>query len=142
MGPHVESYRSWLGREGYTPLTVRNMLKDLGEVGRWMSDQGLQELQLGEDVMAAFLATRQTVGRRRVLGPRAMAPLLSYLREAGVTPVAQPLLTPLAVLLAGYRSWLVQERGLAATTVLRYLNTAGHFLQQQAMSGEVLDPGN
>jgi site-specific recombinase XerD len=140
MGPHVESYRCWLGREGYTPLTVRNMLKDLGDVGRWMSDQGLHELQLDEDVMAAFLKTRQTAGRRRVLGPRAMAPLLSYLREAGVTPVARPLLTPLAVLLAGYRSWLVQERGLAATTVLRYLNTAGHFLRQQAMSGEVLDP--
>jgi site-specific recombinase XerD len=34
----------------------------------------------------------------------------------------------------------VQERGLAATTVLRYQNTAGHFLQQQAVSGEVFDP--
>ena len=140
MGPHVESYRSWLGRKGYTPLTVRNMLKDLGQVGLWMSGQGLQESQLDEDVMAAFLATRHAAGRRRVLGPRAMAPLLSYLREAGVTPIAEPSPTPLGVLLAGYRSWLVQERGLAATTVVRYQNTAGRFLQQQAMSGEVLDP--
>jgi hypothetical protein len=39
---YVESYRSWLGRMGYTPLTVRNMLKDLGQVGRWMSGKGLQ----------------------------------------------------------------------------------------------------
>ena len=140
LGPHVESYRSWLGREGYTPLTVRNMLKDLGQVGLWMSDQGLQEAQLDEDVMAAFLATRHAVGNRRVLGPRALAPLLSYLREVGVTPAAKPLRTPLGVLLAGYRSWLVQERGLAVTTVLRYQNTAGRFLQQQAMSGEVFDP--
>ena len=140
LGLHVESYRSWLGRMGYTPLTVRNMLKDLGQVGLWMSGEGLQETQLDEDVMAAFLATRHAVGHRRVLGPRAMTPLLSYLREAGATPAAKPPQTPLGVLLAGYRTWLLQERGLAATTVLRYQNTAGRFLQQQAMSGEVFDP--
>jgi site-specific recombinase XerD len=116
------------------------MLKDLGQVGLWMSDEGLQEAQLDEDVMAAFLAARHAAGHRRVLGPRAMAPLLSYLREAGVTPAAKPLRTPLGVLLADYRTWLLQERGLAATTVLRYQNTAGRFLQQQAMSGEVFDP--
>jgi site-specific recombinase XerD len=140
MGPHVESYRSWLGRKGYTPLTVRNMLKDLGQVGVWMSGEGLREAQLDENVMATFLATRHAAGHRRVLGPRAMAPLLSYLREVGATPAAKPLRTPLGVLLVGYRSWLVRERGLAATTVLRYQNTAGRFLEQQAMSGEVLDP--
>jgi site-specific recombinase XerD len=116
------------------------MLKDLGQVGLWMSGEGLQEAQLDEDVMAAFLATRHAAGRRRVLGPRAMAPLLSYLREAGVTPPAKPLRTPFTVLLADYRTWLLQERGLAATTVLRYQNTAGRFLQEQAMSGEVFDP--
>lgn len=140
LGPHVDSYRTWLGRRGYTPQTVRNMLKDLGQVGRWMSGEGLEEAQLDEDVMVAFLAARRAAGHRRVLGPRAMAPLLSYLREAGVIPVAKSPQTPLGVLLADYRTWLLQERGLAATTVLRYQNTAGRFLQQQAMSGEVFDP--
>ena len=37
--------------------------------------------------------------------------------------------------------WLVQERGLAAATVLRYENTARRFLQQQAMAGGVLNAG-
>jgi site-specific recombinase XerD len=141
LGPHVESYRAWLGQRGYTPHTVRNMLKDLGQVGLWMSGERLEEAQLDEDVMVAFLAARCAAGHRRVLGPRAMAPLLSYLREAGVTPVARPPETPLGALLAGYRTWLLQERGLAATTVLRYQNTACRFLLQQAMFGEVFDPG-
>jgi site-specific recombinase XerD len=44
------------------------------------------------------------------------------------------------VLLGEYRTWLVQERGLAAATVLRYENTARRFLQQQAIADGVLMP--
>ena len=140
LGPQVEGYRAWLADRGYTPATVRNMLKDLGQVGVWMSGAGLEAVQLDEDAMAAFLASRQVAGRRRALGPRAMIPLLSYLREAGVTPAAKPPQTLLGALLGEYRIWLVRERGLAAATVLRYENTARRFLQQQAMADGVLNP--
>jgi site-specific recombinase XerD len=116
------------------------MLADLGQVGRWMSREGLVTAQLDEDAMAAFLAARQAAGRRRDLGPRAMMPLLSYLREAGVTPAAKPPHTPVEGLLGEYRIWLARERGLAAATVLRYENTARRFLQQQAMTGGELKP--
>lgn len=140
LGPYVEGYREWLMRRGYTPDTIRNMLKDLGQVGRWLADQGLEVGQLNEDQMAAFLSARRTTGRRKIAGVRAMVPLLSYLREVGVTPLAKEPATPLAVLLGQYRSWMLQERGLAATTVLRYGNTARRFLQQRAISKDgVLD---
>ena len=139
LGPHVVGYRAWLAHRGYTPQTVRGMLKDLGQVGVWMSREGLATAQLDEDVMVAFLAVSRAAGRPKVLGPRAMAPLLSYLREVGVTPVAEPPLTPLGALLGEYRTWMLQERGLAATTVLRYENTARRFLQQQAMADGVLE---
>jgi site-specific recombinase XerD len=69
-----------------------------------------------------------------------MAPLLSYLREVDVAPVAKPSLTPLGSLLGQYRSWLVGERGLAATTVRRYENTARRFLQEQASADEMFEP--
>ena len=140
LGPQVEGYRAWLAHRGYTPQTVRNMLADLGRLGRWMSREGLVTAQLDEDTMAAFLAARQAGGRRRDLGPRAMMPLLSYLREAGVAPAAKPPQTPLEGLLGEYRIWLARERGLAAATVLRYEGTARRFLQQQAMAGGVLKP--
>ena len=140
LGPQVEGYRAWLTYRGYTPQTVRNMLADLGRVGRWMSREGLVTAQLDEDAMAAFLAAWQAAGHRRALGPRAMMPLLSYLREAGVTPAAEPPHTAVEGLLGEYRIWLARERGLAAATVLRYENTARRFLQQQAMAGGELTP--
>jgi site-specific recombinase XerD len=140
LGPHVEGYRAWLSQRGYTLGTIQNMLAVLGQVGRWLTAEGLEATQVSEELMAAFLAARREAGQRKVLGIRAMAPLLSYLREVQVVAGATPSLTPLGSLLASYRSWLFGERGLAATTVRRYENTARRFLQEQASVGEVLDP--
>jgi site-specific recombinase XerD len=122
-------------------MTVRNMLADLGQVGRWMLGEGLVMAQLDEGAMVAFAAARRAAGRSKVPGPRAMMPLLSYLREAGVTPAAKPpARTALGGLLGEYRTWLVRDRGLAAATVRRYENTACRFLQQQAMTDGLLRP--
>ena len=142
LGSQVEGYRAWLLRRGYTPETVRNMLKDLGQLGLWSVAEGLELADLDETRMAAFLAARLAAGHRRVLGPRAMVPLLSYLREAGVVVAATVSLTPLGELLVQYRSWMVQERNLALTTVLRYENTARRFLQEQASTGDVFAPAD
>jgi site-specific recombinase XerD len=136
LGPQVEGYRAWLTHRGYTSDTVRNMLKDLGQVGLWLSAEGLEAAQFDEVRASAFLTARRETGQRRVGGPRAMVPLLTYLREAGVVPAAKPFLAPLGELLGQYRMWMFQERGLAALTVLRYENTARRFLQEQAVDDE------
>lgn len=135
LGPEVEGYRAWLSGRGYSPSTVRGMLKNLGQVGVWLSAEGLEAAQFDEVRVPAFLAARRRAGRLRVPGPRAMVPLLTYLREAGVVPAANPSLTPLDELLAQYRLWMRQERGLAAMTMLRYESTARRFLQEQASDG-------
>jgi site-specific recombinase XerD len=140
LGPEVEGYRAWLTRHGYTPQTVRNMLQYLGQLGRWLGARGLEVYDLDEQRMAAFLADWQVAGKPRVLGPRAMEPLLAYLRERGVTPPAPLSVAPLDVLLGQYRSWMVRERGLAESTVLRYDNTARRFLQEQAVGDGALVP--
>jgi site-specific recombinase XerD len=71
-----------------------------------------------------------------------MAPLLDYLRAAGTAAEAQPLVTPLTALVAQYRCWLVTERGLAPSTVLRYENTARRFLREQAFNGAAFAPAS
>lgn len=140
LGPQVEGYRAWLVQRGYTPSTVQNMLKEFGQVGRWLTVQELAPGHLDEQRIAAFVAARRAAGYRRVPGTRAMAPLLSYLREVGIAAEAPPVVTPLGVLLAQYRAWLVGERGLAPSTVLRYENTARRFLTEQAMVAGVFTP--
>lgn len=143
LAPQVEGYRAWLMEQGYTPSTIRNMLKDLGQVGLWLSSKGLTAAELDEERIAAFLTARHVAGRRRVPGTRAMAPLMDYLRATGTAAAeAQPLATPLTALVAQYRCWLVTERGLAPSTVLRYENTARRFLREQAFNGETFTPAS
>ena len=140
LGPQVEGYRDWLTQRGYTPGTVRNMLKDLGQVGVWLAGAGLEASQFNQERASAFLVARRASGRRRIPGPRGMTPLLSYLRDAGVVAAEQPSVTPVGALLGQYRSWMIRERGLAATTVLRYENTARRLLQEQASADGVFAP--
>ncbi len=139
LGPQVEGYQAWLAGQGYTTGTVRNMLKELGQVGSWLSTVGLTAGDLNEEQIAVFRSARRSAGRRRVPGPRAMVPLLSYLREAGVVAEPAPVMTSLGALLVHYRCWLIRDRGLAAGTVLRYENTARRFLEESSVGG-VIDP--
>jgi hypothetical protein len=83
LGPHVEGYRSWLARRGYTPDTVRNMLKDLGQVGLWLQAERLEVSDLNEQQLARFLADRLAAGKRPRVGLRAIVPLLTYLAGNG-----------------------------------------------------------
>ncbi|GAA3247487.1 tyrosine-type recombinase/integrase [Dactylosporangium siamense] len=140
MAGQVEGYREWLAQRGYTPLTVRNMLKDLGLVGQWLSREGLEVTDLSEDRLTAFLVDQRRAGRRQLAGVRGWLPLLTFLRDRGVVPEAQVAVGPLDVLLARYRRWMDRERGLSASTMLRYENTARRFLTDHAVVGGRVAP--
>jgi site-specific recombinase XerD len=129
LGPYVEGYRSRLLELGYTPGTVRGMLKVLGQLGRWMAGAGLEAGQLDDAAIDRFLAARRVGGDRHVPTARALGQMVRYLREVGVVaPPSARALTPLDELLAEYRRWLVEQRGLAQATVLRYEALARRFL--------------
>ncbi len=117
----------------------RHDRRGCGRVGRWLSTEGLEASHLDEERLAAFRTARPAAGGKSS-GRFAMVPLLTYLREAGVASAAETSPTPLGALLGQYRSWLVQERGLAATTVRRYESTARRFLAEQAAAGDGFEP--
>src|SRR5581483_5455352 len=86
LAGHVDGYRAWLAGRGYTAQTVRHLLRDLGQVGLWLSRNGLGVAGLDEEQLAVHVADLREAGRRRVCGPRGLVPLLMYLRECGVVP--------------------------------------------------------
>ncbi|MGI5238722.1 tyrosine-type recombinase/integrase [Dactylosporangium sp. CA-139066] len=140
LAAQVNGYRDWLAQRGYTPLTVRNMLKDLGQVGQWLDRRQLEVAEFSEARVQEFLLDCRRAGRRRLAGARGWLPLLTFLREVGVVPEARPAATPLDPLLGRYRSWMHRERGLSASTMLRYENTARRFLTGHAMTGGRFTP--
>lgn len=130
LGPFVEGYRVWLLEAGYTPQTVRGMLKVLGHLGRWMAREEVEVGAVDTAAVEEFLASLRAEGLRRVPTVRALGSLVAYLRDVGVmTPEdAVGKAAPVEELVEEYRRWLVVERGLAAATVLRYEVLARRFL--------------
>ncbi len=63
LGPFVDGYRVWLLERGYTPGSVRGMLKLLGHLGRWMEREGRGPGEL--DVAALEPVERADQGRDR-----------------------------------------------------------------------------
>lgn len=134
MAVHVEPFGEWLRAAGYTPGSTRGLLMVMGQLGRWMESSVEQEqLTLADlDSFAEWLRCRSA---HRVPRLRGNDPLRSYLIEAGV--VRLPALPPpgeVDVLLDGFRGWMIDERGLAAGTVLRYENTARRFLNERHLA--------
>jgi site-specific recombinase XerD len=137
LGPFVAGYASWLAAREYTLLTADNMLAELGALGRWMDQEGVEPGHLDQAGIERYLAARRASGLRRVPSLRAMSPLVSFLHEAGVmSDDGREQLAPLERFVAEYRGWLVGERALAEPTVIRYERLARRF-----MAGRVSDAG-
>lgn len=129
MGPFVEGFRSRLVGLGYTPGSTRGLLKEVGQLGRWMATEGIPVDRLDAADLDAFTRARLAGGFRKVPSRSVLGLLLDYLREAGVTAAETPAsLSPLDGMVDEYRQWLVVERGLAPPTVTRYENLARRFL--------------
>ena len=139
LAPFVEGFGSALVARGYTSGSVRNMLKVLGQMGRWLELAGIEPSELDPALVDAFCEYRRAGWARRV-ERRSAQLVLEYLIGQGVVSRPLPCVpSALDVLLESYRGWLVEGRGLAAPTVVRYLRTARIFLGQRDAGAAVSD---
>src|SRR5512132_2213239 len=118
LAPYAAGYGSWLTTRGYSRWTVAHRLWQLDLLSRWLEREGLEPGELTRERVVAFLATRRAAGCSSWLSVRSTALPLEYLRELGVVPAAPAVVVvvvvddPLERLLAGYRRYLLEERGL------------------------------
>ena len=105
----------------------------MGQLDRWLSGERLAAGDLTPGVAGRFLASRRARGQRRVPTLASLAPLFDYLRNQHVLPPEQiKVATGQGELLARYRRYLLNGRGLAPGTVLRYERFARRFLTGRA----------
>ena len=132
-----EGFRLELARQGFRDNSASNQLQLMAHASRWLTAQGLGVDDLTPAHVSDFLEARRAEGYTLWLSPKAMAPMLGYLRGIGVvaTPVPAGPSTPAERLIEAYRAYLVQERGLASGTVADYLHTARLFLASRPDDG-------
>ncbi len=136
--PYADRFRVELGERGYKPSAAAGQLQLMAHLSRWLVEQDLAGVDLTPAVTEAFLRARRAAGYGQWLTTRGMAPLLRYLRDVGFAPAEVSIAptSPEEVLLDCYRSYLVAERGLAASTVRNYLEVARLFVLHRQASGQ------
>jgi integrase/recombinase XerD len=129
-----------LDRVGYTPLGATFQLRLMARVSSWLAVEGLGADGLRSEVVARFLAERRAAGHRDYVTPRALAPLLAYLRGVGVAPAPQSRPMPRSaaeLLLRRFGEYLAVERGLTAPSVDGYVHAVRPFVAQLDSDGEL-----
>jgi integrase/recombinase XerD len=130
LAPFAEGLRGALAGQGYAGDTVTDHVHLLADLSIWLGGQGLDAAGLTGEKAREFLEDRRDRGHRIGVSPRAITPILGYLRSLGVAPpMAEPApATPLEALLARYQAYLSGERGVSPSTSRNYLRCAGRFL--------------
>jgi len=142
VGPlarYADGFAAVLVQRGYAPSSAAGQLQLMAHLSRWLVQSGLAGSDVTASIVEQFLQARRAAGYGQWLSVRGMAPLLAYLRGVGLAPVPPPVLakTPVETLLAAYRVFLVEERGLAASTASSYLSVAQQFLSHLGASDRV-----
>ena len=136
-GP-LERYAAGFGaalrEQGFGAPSARQQLQMTAQLSRWLAGQGLSGADLSAGAVEEFLRVRRGDRCARLRTDLALEPLLGYLREIGAVPAVLPPEpgSPVARLLEDYRSYLLRERGLAASTVGLYEKAAGRFLAERS----------
>ena len=77
LGPFIQDFEVHLLSLGYTPGTTRGILKVIGQLGRWVSNQYLQVRDFHEVLIDQFIRERRSAGYRQVQHRRVFVVLLS-----------------------------------------------------------------
>ncbi|HLX51609.1 MAG TPA: tyrosine-type recombinase/integrase [Streptosporangiaceae bacterium] len=133
LAEFADGYRNELVCRGFTANSVVTHVVLMGQLSRWMAEARVTVEDLGPARFEEFFDSRRVSGQRRVPSARVLDPLLAHLRAIGVAgpPLAAPA-TPLGDLLERYERHLVEDRGLAASTVVGYIAVARRFLSERS----------
>ena len=130
LAPYLDVIWTDLLSRGYTRLSAKNVVRLAAHLSRWLQARGLSPQDLKRDRIGEFLRHRRACGYTCWLSPRGLEPILRTLRGQHVVPPAAALPeedTPVARLLREYERYLLEDRGLASTTVGGYVRTARRF---------------
>jgi site-specific recombinase XerD len=134
----AKSFAAELAKQGYKPNAAAYQLQLLAHLSRWLATKVLDAASLTPSVLNEFLAARRSQGYTMWLSAKALAPLVAYLGGLGfAVPTPNAALSPTETLLARYRRYLVDARGLAATTARGYVDMVRPFVATRVVDDEL-----
>jgi integrase/recombinase XerD len=121
LAGYEPALRAELAEMGYASATVRDVVAAMRRLSAWMARRRVAAANLTPSRVEEFLAARRRVTSLELVARRGLGPLLRFLRGRGLIPRDGVGDSPVETLLADYRDWLVEQRGLSGETVRCYL---------------------
>src|SRR5215469_1419461 len=90
LQPYAAGFTGELARLGYTSQSACGHMLLMAHVSRWLDAEGLDPGGLTPEAAGRFLAARRAAGYVLYLSPKALVPLLGFLRRIGVAPEVPP----------------------------------------------------
>ncbi len=129
LAKYVAGFAAKLTAEGYTELSLRNLLRVVAHFGRWLEAKRIAVPDLTREVVDRYLRVRRRT-RTCWRSIRGLTPLLKFLGHAAIVDADRPRDSDVV---ARYRASLV-ERGLSSSVQYAYLKTARAFLDERIPS--------
>jgi integrase/recombinase XerD len=119
-----------LVRLGYTATSAVGVLQLAAHLSRWLDSEDVGLGDVSGPVIERFLAARRAAYTSHY-SLQALNPVLGYLRREGLVPVEPvPMLSsPIETVLARYRRYLIEDRGLSSPVTDAYSHWVTPFVQ-------------
>jgi hypothetical protein len=126
---YLNAYTTLIKEQGYSPVSVRNQIQLLKRFSKWLRKGRTKICDLDEIVVERFLRCVHGASPARRDDASTLYRFLRMLRDHGATRPAKKLsLSPRQRLIANYGRYLLEERGLAQTTIIYYVAFVDQFL--------------
>lgn len=138
LARHAMTLGDQLLSAGYPPERVVRHLQLLAQLSRWMESRDLGEAELCEERLGEFLDARRAAGYWGRPSVGWLAELLGLIPGLEMAPAPRPAPTAAELLIERYCHHLLQERGLATSTIRGYVDHARRFVSRfEDADGEV-----
>jgi site-specific recombinase XerD len=130
---YLDAYATAVAEQGYRHDSIRQQIVVIADFSRWLMQKQIDIRHLDSMVVDRFLRLRRRQQRVRRGDPKALERLLTILRQIGVVKPHQPVVADTAQsrIVAEFRRYLLQERGLSPLTLLNYIPVIEQFLSER-----------
>lgn len=139
LAPHVDGLIGDLRRQGYTRLSIRNLVYLTSQLSLWLGRRSIEPAELTAHRLEAFLRHRRRRGYTWQPTIHGLKAILSHLRRLGIIPTEEqkaPERTALTDLLERYGNFLAEERSLSPAGTRQYQELAHRFLSAALGTGD------
>ncbi len=132
LEPFARGFGEQLVSQGYARSSAVAQVQLMAHLSRWMAGEGVSVAELTPARLEQFVGTRRAAGYRHFVSAWPLTRVVDHLVGCGAVPAPQPPSpgTPAEELVERYRSYLVSERSLAASTARGYVRVARLLLSR------------